>query len=153
MYEGPLFIASDHGGFQLKKRLVRFIENELHLTITDLGPEIHDPTDDFPDYASALAKKVVSSGGRGILLCKSGIGVCVVANKMHGIRAGLGYNITVAESMIHDDNTNILCLAGGILSEEFAMAITRKWLETAYEKNERFERRLEKIADLDASYN
>lgn len=152
MYTGPLYIASDHGGYQLKKRLLRYFENELNIKAEDMGPLEFDETDDYPDYAIPLAKKVVTTNGRGILICTNGIGVCIAANKVKGVRAGIGYNIDVAESMRHDDNTNILCLAAKLSTEEHAMAIVKKWLETEFSdegEKERYTRRLNKVAELE----
>ena len=149
MYFGPLFIASDHGGYSLKNRLVRYIENELQLTVTDLGPQQYDETDDYPPYAEALAHKVRTEEGRGILICKNGIGVCIAANKEDGIRAGIGYNLMAAETMMLDDNTNVLCLASKLGSEEHAMAVVRKWLETNFSEAERHKRRLEEVQEIE----
>lgn len=149
MFSGPLFISSDHGGYQLKKRLIRYIENELQLQIEDLGPHKYNKTDDYPDYAIPLAQKTVATTGRGITICSSGIGVCMAANKVPGARAGLGYNIEVAESMVHDDNTNILCLGAKAISEEHAMAIVKRWLETEFKPVERYVRRIHKVHDLE----
>ncbi len=146
MYSGPLFIASDHGGYQLKKRLVRYVENELNLKIKDLGPAEFVDDDDYPDYVFPLTKEVLHQEGRGILICRNGIGVCVAANKVPGIRAGIGYNTAVAESMMKDDNTNVLCLAATTLSDEYAMAILKHWLETEFSNEERHNRRLAKVA-------
>lgn len=149
MYSGPLYIASDHGGYQLKKRLTRYIQNELDGKIEDLGPYEYVETDDYPDYAIPLAKKVAETGGRGILICRNGIGVCIAANKVAGIRAGLGYNTDAAKSMMHDDNTNVLCLAGDYSSDDHAMAIVKYWLESEFGNDERHIRRLDKIAKLE----
>lgn len=149
MYKGKLFIASDHGGYQLKKRLIRFIENELELKIEDLGPYEHIESDDYPDYVIPLARKVVETNGRGIVICKNGVGVSMSANKVAGIRCGIGYNIGVAETMMTDDNTNILALASHLSSEEHAMSIVKKWLETEFSGVERHVRRLKKMAELE----
>ncbi len=149
MYTGNLYIASDHGGYSLKKRLVRFVENELQRPIEDMGPHDHVESDDYSDYSFPLAEKVASENARGILICRNGIGVCVAANKVIGIRAGIGYNIASAESMMKDDNTNILCLAADHLSEDFAMAIVKRWLETPFSEAERHVRRLEKVSDYE----
>lgn len=149
MYTGSLFIASDHGGYHLKKRLVRYLENELKQKIEDVGPHEYAETDDYPDYAVPLAQKVAQTNGRGIVICKNGIGVCIAANKVHGIRAGLGYNLMAAETMMQDDNTNILCLASKALSEDHAMAIVKKWLLTEFSGAERHVRRLEKVGRLE----
>jgi ribose 5-phosphate isomerase B len=143
------FIASDHGGFQLKKRIVRYIENELNNKIVDLGPSEYNETDDYPDLVPSLAKKVLEKQGRGILICTGGIGMCIAANKIHGIRAGLGYNSTVAESMMKDNNTNVLCLAAKGVSEDLALVIVKKWLNSEFSNEERHERRLEKIKKIE----
>ena len=149
MYKGKLFIASDHGGYQLKKRLIRYIENELELKIENLGAHEHIETDDYPDYVIPLAGKVVETDGRGIVICKNGVGVSMAVNKVAGIRCGIGYNIAVAESMMNDDNTNVLALASHLSSDEHAMAIVKKWLETDFGGDERYIRRLEKVAELE----
>lgn len=150
MYTGPLSIASDHGGYQLKKRLVRYIENELEIEISDMGPEEYTKEDDYPDYVLPLAKKVSAEGGRGIVICRNGIGVSIAANKVPGIRCGIGYNIDVAESMMKDDNTNVLALAADHLSEDHAMAIVKTWLNTTFSDAERHVRRIKKVADLES---
>jgi len=149
MYTGSLSIASDHGGYKLKKRLVRFIENELKCDVEDMGPHEYEKTDDYPDYVIPLAKKVRKEGGRGIVICRNGIGVCIATNKVQDIRCGIGYNIEVAESMMKDDNTNILALAADHLSEDHAMAVVKKWLETEFSEAEKHVRRLTKVAALD----
>lgn len=145
MYSGSLFIASDHGGFQLKKRLVRYLENDLKLSVTDLGPHEFVDGDDYPDYAIPLAEKVTETNGRGILICKNGVGVCMAANKVPGIRAGISYNLMAAESMRNDDDTNVMCLASHLSSDDHAMLMVKKWLETEFGEDARYVRRLEKV--------
>lgn len=147
MYTGPLFIASDHGGYQLKKRLVRYLQNELAREVTDLGPHEYIEDDDYPDYALPLAEQVASTNSRGILICKNGIGVCIAANKVPGIRAGLAYNLAAAESMMTDDNTNVMCLAAHLSSDDHAMAILKRWLATDFSNDARHVRRLKKVAE------
>jgi ribose 5-phosphate isomerase B len=149
MYKGKLYIASDHGGYQLKRRLIRYIENQLELKIEDLGPHEHVESDDYPDYVIPLAHKVVEENGRGIVICKNGVGVNISVNKVKGIRCGIGYNIDVAKTMMTDDNTNVLALASHLSSEEHAMAIVKKWLETEFSDEERHIRRLAKVAELE----
>ncbi|OIO20307.1 MAG: ribose-5-phosphate isomerase [Candidatus Magasanikbacteria bacterium CG_4_10_14_0_8_um_filter_32_14] len=145
MYSKKLYIASDHGGYNLKKRLIRYIENELSLKIEDLGPYEHVEDDDYPDYVIPLARKVVEDDARGIVICKNGIGVSMAVNKTKGIRCGVGYNIAVAETMMTDDNTNVLALAAHLSSDEHAMAITKKWLDTEFSGDDRHVRRLQKV--------
>ncbi len=150
MYNNSLYIASDHGGYQLKRRLLRFFQNELNIEIEDVGSFEYNPTDDYPKYVISLAEKVIKTNGRGIVICRNGIGVNMVANKIKGIRCGIGYNIAVAESMMTDDNTNVLSLAAEHVTEEHAMAIVRKWLETDFSHATRHKRRLKEVAKLDA---
>ncbi|MCB9798672.1 RpiB/LacA/LacB family sugar-phosphate isomerase [Candidatus Nomurabacteria bacterium] len=149
MFQGNLYIASDHGGYQLKKRLIRYIENELNLSIEDIGPFEYDESDDYPDYVLPLSQEVLKTSGRGIVICKNGIGVCIGANKVDGIRCGIGYNLMAAETMMADDNTNVLALAAKGLSEEHAMAIVKKWLETDFSNEERHVRRLKKVSEME----
>lgn len=149
MYSGQLYIASDHGGYQLKKRLVSYLENDLNIKVEDMGPHEYVETDDYPDYATPLAEKVTETKSRGILICKNGVGVCINANKISGVRAGIGYNIDSAETMMKDDNTNVLCLASKLSSDEHAMAIVKRWLETEFSNEKRHIRRLGKVEELE----
>jgi ribose 5-phosphate isomerase B len=148
-YTGPLFIAGDHAGYRLKNRIVRYIQNELHLEVQDLGPTEYDPNDDYPDYVIPLAQKVLETQGRGIVVCGSGIGVCIAANKIDGIRCGVGYSDAVAKSMMQHNNTNVLALAGGTLSENHAKLIVKTWLMHNFTDEERHVRRLDKITKLE----
>ena len=145
----PLYITSDHGGYQLKKRLVRYCQNELEIEIEDMGPLEHDELDDFPDFVIPTAQKAVETNGQAIFICGSGIGACISANKVKGMYAGLGYNIEVAGLMREHNNTNGLCLAGRVLTEDHAMAIVKKWLETEFSGIEKYQRRNDKIINLE----
>lgn len=141
-----LYIASDHAGFQLKKYLVRYIEKQLKLEVEDMGPAEFDKDDDFPDFALPLAKKVAADkDSLGILICGSGHGVCIAANKVSGSRAILGYSIEAAEWARRHNNANVLCLAGRVLTEEHAAAIVKKFLENSFDGEERLVRRIAKI--------
>lgn len=145
MYSGQLYICSDHAGFHLKNRLVRYLENELKIPVVDMGAAKHDPEDDFPDYIIPAAKKAVEKNGRAILICGTGIGACISANKVKGMRAALGYNIEAAALSRSHNNANGLCLAGQTLTDEHAMAIVKKWLETQFTDTGKYLRRNEKI--------
>jgi ribose 5-phosphate isomerase B len=149
MNQEPLFIASDHAGYTLKQTISSFIEEKLDRTIIDLGPMQHDKKDDYPDYAIPLAKKVAETEGRGILLCGNGVGVCMAANKINGIRAGIGYSRWAAETMRTDDNTNILCLPARALNKEQAKNIVNTWLKTDFSQAQRHQRRLNKINKIE----
>lgn len=143
-----IYIASDHAGFALKEILKKYLE-ELHEHYTDVGASSLDPNDDYPDYAAALAKEVRERNGRGILLCGSAVGVCIVANKFRGIRAGIGYSTYAAKTSREDDDTNVLCLPGRFLSADDAKEILRVWLQTPFSEAPRHKRRIEKIVAIE----
>lgn len=145
-----LYIASDHAGFELKKRLISYLKNQLKKTVKDLGAKKLNKDDDFVDFAIATAKQVsAQKEALGILICGSGHGMCIAANKIKGVRAIVGYSIEGAELGRRHNDANILCLAGRILTPEHANAITRKFLTTKFEGAERLARRNKKIADLE----
>lgn len=145
-----LYIASDHAGFQLKKYLARFLRNQLKVKPLDLGPKKFDAADDFPDYAIPLAKKVAKSKtDLGILICGTGHGMCIAANKIKGATAITGFSIEAAEMGRRHNNANIICLPSRIISNDHAGAIVKKFLETKFEGDERLVRRIKKIAKLE----
>lgn len=145
-----IYIASDHAGFQLKKALITYLEKVLKLETTDLGPEVFTQDDDYPDFAVPVAKKVAESKGTlGILICGSGHGMCITANKVAGVRAVLAPSIESAEFARKEDNANVLCLAGRVLSDEHARAIVKAFVEKPFSGDERHARRLRKIAELE----
>lgn len=145
-----IYIASDHRGYQLKKELFDFVKTKLEKEIIDLGPDKYDEDDDYVDFAIPLAQKVAEDKKSfGILICGTGHGMCIAANKINGARAIVGYSISGAEFGRQDNNANILCLAGRVLSKDHAEAIVKKFLETNFKSEERFVRRLEKISRLE----
>ncbi|MBI2444611.1 MAG: RpiB/LacA/LacB family sugar-phosphate isomerase [Candidatus Magasanikbacteria bacterium] len=146
-----LYLASDHAGYQLKKYLKRYLTTQLKIKVVDLGPSRYDPEDDYPLIAQKLAKRVAGKREhRGILICGTGHGVCLVANKVRGVRAGVGYNIEAAERGRKEDNLNVLCLAGRFLTPEHAAAIVKKFLATEFERTARYLRRLKEVEAIDA---
>jgi len=145
-----LYIASDHAGLKLKKYLTRYIEKQLNIPFEDMGPTEYVSTDDFPDYAAPLAQKVAEDPtNQGVLICGSGHGVCITANKINGIRAIQGYSIKGAEMGRRHNDANILCLAGQVLTEEHSVSILNKFLETNFEKEDRLVRRNCKITKIE----
>ena len=151
MNKQTLYIAADHGGYDLKQTLVSELKSLDGLKVVDLGANKLDTDDDYPDYAAKLAKQVVKDAGAlGILLCGSGHGVCIAANKMPGIRAAAGYSIEAAELARRDDDVNVLCLAGRIVTPEYALAIVNKFLNTTFRTDsDRYARRIKKITALE----
>ncbi|MCH2201347.1 MAG: ribose 5-phosphate isomerase B [Fuerstiella sp.] len=140
-------IASDHRGFQMKSRLQQTIEN-LGFDVDDLGPESGDSVD-YPDYAARVAASVAADEhNRGILICGTGIGMCITANKFAGVRAAPCHDTVTAEySRLHND-ANILCLSANQLSDQLAEQMIQIWLSTDFEEG-RHARRIEKIADIE----
>lgn len=145
-----IYIASDHAGFQLKKYLTRFLKVRLKRDFEDLGPEEYNKDDDFPDYAAKVAQKVGSRpGSLGILICGSGQGMCIAANKFEDVRAILGYSIEAAELARKHDHANVLCLAGRVVSNEHAIAIVKTFLETEPKPDQKYLRRIDKITMIE----
>lgn len=144
----PLFIGADHAGYKLKEELKQKL-NELGYSLVDLSQEIPNPADDYPLIAKILSQEVVKNKGLGLLLCGSGNGVCMAANKIKGIRAALGYNTNSAKWARTDEDANILCLAGNVLSPEYALTIAKNFLETPFSQETRHQRRINLLNQLD----
>lgn len=146
-----IYIASDHGGYKLKQKLVKFLESK-NMEIEDLGPSEYNEEDDYPDFVFPVMRKVQeSSQNKGILICRNGVGVNILANKHIGIRAGLSWNQKHAKSQRNDDNTNVLTLPADFISLGKAKKITFSWLKTPFSEKGKHLRRLEKITAYDNS--
>lgn len=145
-----LYIAADHAGFELKEVIKEFLRTD-NIDFEDVGPKTMEPDDDYPPLAEAVAKKVIADkkNGRGIVVCGTANGVCITANKITGVRAGIGYNLAAAEAMRRHNDANILCLAGRVLQPDFAKAIVRKFLGTKFSEEVRHVRRVAQIVELE----
>ena len=130
-----LYIASDHAGYQLKEEIKRYLQS-LNYSFDDLGPKEFNPDDDYPDFALAVAKKIVNEGGEGILICGTGQGVCLAANKVKGIRAVSAYDEFMARQAKEHLDSNILCLGGRTTDAETAKKIVKVWLDTGFSHRE-----------------
>ncbi|MCP4509856.1 MAG: ribose 5-phosphate isomerase B [Fuerstiella sp.] len=141
-------IASDHRGFQVKNRLIQLIES-LGYAVQDFGPDSSESVD-YPDYAPRVAKSVATDDvDRGILICGTGIGMCIAANKFSGVRAAnCNDSVTAELSRLHND-ANVVCLSADQLSDQLADQIIQIWLKTEFEAG-RHIRRLEKIASFES---
>lgn len=136
-------VAADHAGFVLKEDLVRALR-ELGYEIEDLGTHSTDPVD-YPDYAEAVGQAVLSErADRGILLCGSGVGASVAANKLPGIRAGLCHDTYSAHQGVEHDAMNVLVLGARVIGGELAHELTRAFLGAKFSGEERHRRRLDK---------
>lgn len=142
-------LGADHAGFELKEELKSFLE-ELGHSYQDFGAHQMQPTDDYPDFALPVAQAVAQGQfDRGIVVCGSGVGMVIVANKVKGVRAfGATDTYTARVSRQHDD-TNVLSLGARVVGPELAKEIVRAWLEADFSGAQRHLRRLKKIASLE----
>lgn len=145
-----IYIGADHGGFRLKETIKKFLKKD-GVKVTDLGARKLQPKDDYIGYAALVAKKVSANPSRdvGILICRSGQGVAIVANKFKNVRASLVWNTAEAKMSRQDDMSNILCLPADYISPHSAENIAQTWLATAYSTEERHLRRVKKISVLE----
>ena len=144
-----IYLAADHRGFELKNKIKEWLK-EWGYEYEDMGAFEYNKNDDYPDFAEAVGKKVAGdTESRGILACGSGVGIDVAANKIDGVRAGTISNSEQAKASVNDENLNVLSLAADFLSEQKAQEIVKAFLETRYEKTDRYERRLEKVKELE----
>ena len=142
-------IASDHRGYQMKIRLLQLLESMENIDARiDFGP-VDGQSGDYPDFAALVARGVASGEiDRGILICGTGIGMCIAANKFSGVRAATCHDsVTAQYSRLHND-ANVLCLSADQLSDQLADQIVRIWLKTEFEQG-RHGRRLQKIAEIE----
>ena len=145
-------IGADHGGFALKQILVIFLK-EHGYEVLDFGTDSLDSVD-YPDFALEVGKAIqAKEADRGILLCGSGVGICITANKMKGIYAGLCHDSYSAKQGVEHDGMNVLCLGGRIIGDELARLLVVNFLEAEYlgegPSGERFGRRVTKIKKIE----
>ncbi len=145
-----VYIGADHGGYKLKASLKKFLQQKK-LEFTDVGAKTLKVGDDYPDYAKLVAKKVSQNPMQnlGILICRSGQGVCIVANKFRHVRAALVWNDRQAKMSRNDDMANVLCLPSDYITTKEAGSIVKVWLKTAYSTDSRHLRRIRKISLLE----
>lgn len=149
-YHMLIYIGADHRGFNLKESLKIFLKNQGY-EVVDVGNIHYDDKDDYVDFAVAVAKKVSldSEASRGILICGSGAGVDIAANKFRNVRSVLAISPDQVYEARHDDDVNVLSLAADFTSETDAQKITETFLETPFGKEERHQRRIDKISRIE----
>lgn len=143
-------IGSDHVGYQLKEH-VRTWMSEREIDVRDVGAQTFDPADDYPDFARAVAELVQSEQvDLGVVICSTGVGSCITANKLRGVRAALVHEAFSARmSRLHND-ANVLCLGASIVAPRYVEEILAAWLETSFSGEQRHRRRLHKVARIEA---
>ena len=144
-------LAADHGGFEMKQQLAKLIVAGHE--VVDFGNKVYDANDDYPDFAIPLAR-AVSRGDveRGVLLCGSGVGASVAANKIVGVRAAVCHDDFSARQGVEDDDLNILCFGGRTTGLAVAWDCTKSFLAAKFSGAERHRRRLAKVAQLEAAW-
>ena len=141
-------IGADHGGFPLKTVLLEHLKKLGH-SVRDLGTYDSEPVD-YPDYARAVANAIIDGrADRGILICGSGVGACVAANKFPEIRAAICHDTFSAHQGVEDDNMNVLCLGARVVGPELAKDIVTAYLKATFSGAERHVRRLSKVAEIE----
>ncbi len=146
-----IFLGADHRGFELKEKIAKWLF-EMDHAFFDAGAAKLDPHDDYTKYAEEVASLVAKNeGSRGILLCGSGVGVDIVANKFDGVRASIGKNVLQIEAGRNDDDMNVLVIAADYTTEKEAKAMLIAFLETKFSGKARYERRLEEIEKIEAN--
>jgi len=148
-----LGIAADHGGFELKEQLHQELKTLGH-EVVDFGAYEYAPQDDYPDLVVPLARATARGEiDRGVAICGSGVGACVAANKIPGVRAALITDSYSARQGVEDDDMNIMCLGGRVTCFALAWELLQAFLKAQFKGGERFQRRLDKVKALDKQEN
>jgi len=146
-----LVVATDHAGFPLKARAIEELRKMGH-QVTDLGTNSADPVD-YPDYARAVAQAILQGHAeRAVLICGSGAGACVAANKFRGIRAATCHDSFSARQCVEYDDVNVLCLGARVIGPELALDLIRDYVGANFSCAERHRRRLGKVAAFEADF-
>ena len=143
-------LGADHGGFPLKVELLSWLKGQGY-EILDLGAHALDPADDYPDFAAAVAEAVASGKAeRGIIICGSGVGAGIAANKVPGVRAGTCHDAYSAHQGVEHDDMNVLCLGARIIGGELARELITAFLRAKFTSEERHLRRRQKVLDIES---
>ena len=138
-------IGADHGGYPLKRDIVALLQEQGHQVI-DVGAHTLDSSDDYPDFTRLVGEAIKRGGAeRGIVFCGSGVGACVAANKLRGIRAGVCHDTYSAHQAVEHDNINVLCLGARVVGVEVAKELVQVFVGARFSGDERHVRRLAKV--------
>ena len=143
-----IVVGADHRGYALKQTIAEHLRSCGH-EVLDVGTDGEEPVD-YPDYALAVGQAILSGRAeRGILVCGSGVGAAIAANKLPGIRAGLCHDTYSARQAVEHDDMNMLCLGARVIGVELALEVVRAFLEASFSGGERHRRRLAKVRELE----
>jgi len=144
-----IILGADHGGFETKEKIKEFLLS-LNVEVLDAGNLVYDAKDDYPDFAISVAQKISAGvGDKGIIVCGSGVGACIAANKVKGVRACVCHDTYSAHQGVEHDAMNVLCLGGRIVGIEPAKEIVAAFVRAEFSNEERHKRRLEKVLALE----
>ncbi|MBM3935143.1 MAG: RpiB/LacA/LacB family sugar-phosphate isomerase [SAR202 cluster bacterium] len=147
-----IVIGADHGGYPLKGPLKELVAGLGH-QVVDVGAHTNDPLDDYPDFAKAVAEAIAhGEGDRGIVLCGSGVGAAVVANKVAGVRASVCHDTYSAKQGVEHDDMNVLCLGARIIGDVTAKELVTAFLSGKFLDQEKYRRRLNKVLAIEAAW-
>lgn len=142
-------VGSDHAGYSLKEHIASWLAESGH-AVYDLGTHSEDPVD-YPDYAASVAQAVLDGrADRGVVICGSGAGASIAANKLQGIRAGVAHDAYTAHQMVEHDDVNILCLGSRVVGQALAEDLIKTFIAAKFSREDRHVRRLDKIRALEA---
>lgn len=145
-----IFIGADHNGFDLKKKVLEYLRKQ-GIDVVDEGDETRDPDDDFPVFAQRVVTDMLGTqdtNPKGILICGSGQGMMIAANRFKGIRAGLGWSVDAARSIRNDEDANILALPSEVLHGNDWKNVVDTWLQTPFAAAPRYKRRNRQLDEL-----
>ncbi len=142
-------VGADHGGLALKQTVIDELKKLGH-TVIDCGAHEYVATDDYPDFARAVGATIQrGQAERGVVLCGSGVGAAIAANKMRGIRAGLCHDTYSARQGVQHDNMNVLALGSRIIGDELARELVRAFASAQFSTDPKFQRRLDKVIEIE----
>jgi ribose 5-phosphate isomerase B len=145
-----LVVGSDHAGFPMKAGILAFLKQKGH-AVVDVGSYDPDPVD-FPDIARQVAAAITSgSAERGLMICGTGVGAAIGANKIRGIRAAVCHDVHSAHQCVEHDDVNVMCIGAQIVGPWLARDLIAAWLDARFSTDEEFRRRVAKLAALDAA--
>lgn len=143
-----LYLASDHAGFEHKEQLKQYLDSK-GVQFQDIGPEKFDPQDDYPDYAYPAVARMDPDEDKAILLCGSGGGMSILANKLRGVRATVAWDEESSKLSRTDDDANVLAIPSRLIDFETVKRVVDAWLGTEFSQADRHVRRLNKIRELE----
>ncbi len=143
-----IVVGADHRGYELKDEIAAALKQAGH-EVLDVGTHSADSVD-YPDYARAIGGALTDGRAeRGVLVCGSGVGASIAANKIHGVRAALCHDTYSARQGVEHDDMNVLCLGAHVIDSELALELVRAFLDARLSDEERYRRRLEKVAEME----